>query len=103
MRFPNDSILALADDHWSISSRRNLREHAGRLNGGNHGYDPDLESMGALFVAHGPSLRQGLVVAPFRNIHLYNLMCHILGLEPAENDGDFEVVREMLRDAGSKR
>ena len=34
--------------------------------------------MGALFVAAGPSLRRGLVVAPFENMHVYDLLCRIL-------------------------
>ena len=90
-------IVGIPDDGWSASTRSRLHESPERFDGGAHGYDHDLESMGAFFVARGPAFRQGVVVAPFRNIHLYNLMCHILGLEPAENDGDIEVVQQMLR------
>lgn len=41
----------------------------------------------ALFIATGPEFLQGVVVAPFHNIELYNLMCHLAGVEPAPNNG----------------
>jgi hypothetical protein len=53
--------------------------------------------MGATFIAAGPDLEQGLVLPPFENIHIYELLCALLGLEPTPNDGDLEVVKEMLR------
>jgi hypothetical protein len=53
--------------------------------------------MRALFVASGPAFRQGAVVAPFSNIHVYELMTHILRLRPAPNDGSLDSVRAMLR------
>lgn len=91
-------LIAVADEGWSIAPERAWFEtHRDRFAGGAHGYDNFLPSMHALFVAHGPAFRRGLEVAPFENVHLYNLMAHILGLRPAPNDGDFDVVRGMLR------
>jgi len=52
-------------------------------------------SMG-LFVASGPSFRAGFRSEPVANIHLYELMCAILGLTPAPNDGSLEMVRHLL-------
>jgi ectonucleotide pyrophosphatase/phosphodiesterase family protein 7 len=52
--------------------------------------------MNGLFVARGPAFRQGHVVEPFENVHLYELMCRILGLRPAWNDGDADVTAGML-------
>jgi ectonucleotide pyrophosphatase/phosphodiesterase family protein 7 len=37
------------------------------------------------------------VVEPFRNIHVYDLICEILGLRPAPNDGSPDSTRGMLR------
>jgi predicted AlkP superfamily pyrophosphatase or phosphodiesterase len=92
-------IVALADDGWAITTHerydRALKE--GRLSKGDHGYDPRLPSMAALFVAAGPGLRAGLVARPFENIHLYELMCRILGLRPAKNDGDAGRTRAFFR------
>jgi predicted AlkP superfamily pyrophosphatase or phosphodiesterase len=64
---------------------------------GAHGYDNGLESMRATFIAHGAAFKRGALVEPFENIHIYNLMCKILGLTSAKNDGDFEKVKGMLK------
>ena len=56
--------------------------------------------MGALFVAAGPGLRRGVTVPPLSNVHLYELMCHLLDLEPAANDGSLEAVRHLLAAGG---
>lgn len=91
-------IVAVADEGWSITTRASLRQRApASLDGGTHGYDPELVSMGALFVAQGPAFKEGVTVPPIRSIHLYELMAHILGLQPAPNSGSLEAVRGVLR------
>ena len=89
-------ILAIADDGWSIvRNHRPPKDNEFSL--GNHGYDPELPSMHALFIAHGSAFKRGIVVDRVENVNLYGLMCKILGLKPAKNDGDLEQVKEMLR------
>ncbi|MFQ6675111.1 MAG: nucleotide pyrophosphatase/phosphodiesterase family protein, partial [Fidelibacterota bacterium] len=89
-------IICIADEGWSISSRPYARDHPGAYEGGSHGYDNRLKSMHATFVASGPAFKDGITVSPFRNVHLYELMCHILDLDPAANDGSLDSVRVML-------
>ncbi len=91
-------IIAIADEGWSITSRSYFDRNRKRFGFGSHGYDHELRSMGALFVASGPSFKSGLTVPPFQNIHLYELMCSVLGLDPAPNDGTLDAVRIMLAD-----
>ena len=93
-------LLALAEEGWTITTREFRARHPGRV-AGNHGFDPALPSMGALFVAAGPSWRRGAVVPPFENVHLYGLFCRVLGVAPAPNDGDFERVRGLLAEGAS--
>ena len=62
-----------------------------------HGYVPTTPDMGALFVAAGPSLRRHVLVAPFENVHVYDLLCRILRLTPATNDGSAGITRGFLR------
>jgi hypothetical protein len=49
-------------------------------------------------VAAGPAFRQGVTAAPFRNIHVYDLIARILGLTPAPNDGSPDSTATLLRD-----
>ena len=64
---------------------------------GAHGYDNQYVSMRAIFIGHGRAFKKRKVVEPFENIHVYELMCKILGIRPARNDGDLKRVRGMLR------
>lgn len=89
-------LMCLADDGWSINTR-NPESTTRSFNGGNHGFDNLLPSMRATFIAHGPAFKRGIRVAPFQNVHLYNLMAKILRVTPAPNDGSLDSVRVMLR------
>ncbi|NIR47716.1 alkaline phosphatase family protein, partial [candidate division KSB1 bacterium] len=88
-------ILAIADEGWSITSHEGVRPHY--IRGGNHGFDNRARSMGALFIAHGPAFKSGLLVDSFRNIHLYEPMAEILNVQPAPNDGSLDSVKVMLK------
>jgi predicted AlkP superfamily pyrophosphatase or phosphodiesterase len=90
-------LLLLADNGWSVGISGLGRELEEDTLNGNHGYDNAEPDMGALFLAAGPSFEQGLVVAPFENIHIYELLAGLLGVAPAPNDGDPAVTRGLLR------
>jgi len=64
---------------------------------GAHGYDNRYQSMQATFIAHGAAFKRGFVAQPFENIHVYSLLCRILGLTPAKNDGNLDAVKDMLK------
>ncbi len=89
-------VVFIADDHWNVELRSVVTRWAGRFDGGNHGWDPATPNMGALFVAHGPAFKRGHEFADVDNIHLYNLLCAVLGVPPAPNDGDDRLAREAL-------
>jgi predicted AlkP superfamily pyrophosphatase or phosphodiesterase len=90
-------ILAVADEGWEITTREYFAARPTAFTGATHGYDNALPSMRATFLAAGPSFRRGVVVAPFQNVHVYALLCRILGIEPAPNDGSLDSVAAMLR------
>ena len=94
------AIVAIADEGWTITTHQR-EEKASRAprggSGGTHGYDNQLLSMGALFVAEGPAFKRGLRVPPFQNIHVYALLAQLLQLQPAHTDGSLDSVRVMLR------
>ncbi|MBI2498256.1 MAG: alkaline phosphatase family protein [Opitutae bacterium] len=89
-------VVLIAADHWSIESKAGWPVLQARFGRGNHGWDPATPDMGALFIAGGPSFRRGYELAEVDNIHLYNLLCTVLGLKPAPNDGDDRLAREIL-------
>ena len=80
---------------WSVTTGERLVTE--ELHVAAHGYEPAMPDMGALFVAAGPTLRRGIVVAPFENVHVYDLLCRILELTPATNDGRRSVTRGLMR------
>ncbi len=92
-------IVLVADEGWNITTTAAAARWRarGQLTGGQHGYDPELPSMGALFIAAGPGIAEGRRLAPFRNVHVYSLLAHLLGLEPARTSGTLDSLRAALR------
>lgn len=89
-------VVVVMETGWTLSTRSAIA--AGRATDrGAHGYDPADSLMRATFIAAGPALRPGVVAPPFGNIHVYELMCAILGLRPAPNDGSLDSLRGLLR------
>ncbi len=68
------------------------------VRGGTHGFDPyQNREMRSIFAASGPLFKEGYVVDPFENIHVYPLIAEILGLEVTDSiDGDLKVLQEIL-------
>ncbi|MGE0132515.1 MAG: ectonucleotide pyrophosphatase/phosphodiesterase [Blastocatellales bacterium] len=95
-------IVAIADEGWAMTSRERYRPPQKTADGavsyrGMHGFDNHLESMRALFVAHGPAFKKKIVVEPFENVDVYNIMTKILRLKPASNDGSEVTAKAVLR------
>ncbi|KAM8884832.1 venom phosphodiesterase CdcPDE [Synchiropus picturatus] len=65
--------------------------------GGAHGYDNDADSMNAIFLGYGPKFWNQTEVEPFSNIELYNLMCDLLQISPADNNGTHGSMNHLLR------
>ena len=91
-------IICIANEGWSISNREFFDANPRSYSGGTHGYDPAYTSMHGLFVAAGPAFKEGQQIEAFENIHLYEMMCKIMELTPAENDGDLGVLESIFRD-----
>jgi len=90
-------IVGVVEEGWTLApSEAWVERRRSRWMRGQHGYDNLAPSMAALLVARGPAFRRGAVVPPVENIHLYELMCHILGLVPAPNDGRLATVADLL-------
>jgi alkaline phosphatase D len=86
-------FIVEADSAWQVLfSERHSRSF------GAHGYDNANRDMHAIFYAMGPAFRKGHVHPTFENIHLYPLICRLLGIPPAPVDGSIEFTQGMLKD-----
>lgn len=95
------AVVCMADEGWRIMSRRQFEDDRQKGNNSNHalgehGYDNRLASMRATFIARGAAFKRGVVVAPFPNVDVYNIMARILRLKPAPNDGSQRAARLVL-------
>ncbi|MGH9820525.1 MAG: ectonucleotide pyrophosphatase/phosphodiesterase, partial [Pyrinomonadaceae bacterium] len=94
-------IVCSADEGWTMTTRDRYQAEKKRDDflrpHGAHGYDNKYQSMMATFIANGPAFKSGYVAKPFENIQVYNVMCKILGLKPANTDGNIDVVKGMLK------
>ncbi len=90
-------IVLIADDGWTVTSQSYLDRRDDRPSGGSHGYDNAYDSMGGLFVAHGPHFKSGATVAPLSAVDVYGVVAHVLGVDPAPSEGDADAVRAVTR------
>ena len=96
------AIVCMAEESWRIFSRARWGDEQKKANRpthmiGAHGYDNQLPSMRAIFIAHGPAFKRNAVVGPFPNVDVYDIMTSVLGLVTAKNDGDEKTARAVLR------
>lgn len=88
-------LVLMAELGWEMTTH--ARYAARKPSAGAHGFDNQALQMGASFIAAGPAFRSGYTAAPFQNVHVYDLLCHILGIKPSPNDGSLDSTRAMLR------
>lgn len=97
------SIICQAVPPWIIANQRAVRTPAYALQPrvylGAHGFDPALPEMQALFVAQGPGIRAGVTARRLASVDIYALMCALLDVQPAPNQGDPDHIRPLLRRA----
>jgi len=53
--------------------------------------------MQAIFYAEGPAFKVGYKSPTFENVNIYPLICYILGIKPAPNDGKLENIKALLK------
>lgn len=93
------AIVCLSERGWYTTTRA-AKAKPGKWDGkdgGAHGFDPYDPLMRAVFVAHGPSFRRGVVLPVFDNVDVYPLLAKITGVAPEGGDGSLTVLRQALR------
>lgn len=90
-------LVGIADEGWQMATKSRFESNPDYYSGGIHGYEPWHQSMHTVFIAHGPQFKQGLKSREFSLIHVYELLCAVLDIEPAENDGNLDEVVHLLQ------
>nr|XP_028562351.1 ectonucleotide pyrophosphatase/phosphodiesterase family member 7-like [Podarcis muralis] len=90
-------ILVYGDSGYSVNGRFILY-----VNKGDHGFDNEDMDMKTIFRAFGPDFKKGYLAEPFDTIHIYPLMCELLGVHPEPNNGSLAFTRNMLHSAPSR-
>jgi predicted AlkP superfamily pyrophosphatase or phosphodiesterase len=87
----------LADERGMLRYQNNLARFKTDVFG-EHGFSPKHKEMWGIFYAKGPLIKSGVEIEPFENIHIYPLICQLLGLPiPSEIDGKKEVLFPVLK------
>jgi len=91
-------LICQMHEGWDALPRRFMEERqASGQTRGSHGFDPSLESMRAIFIAHGPAFRQGVTLPAFENVNIQPLLLHLLGLPAMQSDGDLAPLLPALK------
>jgi len=85
-------IVVVADSSWSIGTRPSASRSRGA-----HGYDNQNPELYSIFYAAGPAFKKNRTLQELNNVDVYNIVCKILNLKPAPNDGNPKVLGKVLR------
>ena len=96
---PYYNFLLIADEGWMLYTQQLLKEYNGKLPvKGMHGYDSNSMNMHAIFYAYGPQFKSNMEIDTFELIHIYPMLCELLGIKPsADIDGTLEVLESTLK------
>ena len=96
---PFYDFLLIADEGWMMYSNKDIEKYNGKLPvKGMHGYDASSMNMHAIFYAYGPKFKSGFAIDTFELIHVYPILCELLGIKPYENiDGSLKVLQPILK------
>ncbi len=85
-------IVVLPDVGWLFADKPSKKQR------GSHGFDHTAADMQVGFRAVGPDFKVGYEKQDrFRNVCIYPLLCHLLGVSPSPNDGSLDEVADLLR------
>lgn len=87
-------LVLIADTGWEVMTKaRAQRRRQYKKFGGAHGYDNMDKRMHGIFLASGPAFQKDMQVSSFQNVHIYDLICSVLNITPAQNDGQLDSVK----------
>ncbi len=93
-------IQIIPDKGWYFTYQRSLSfmKNSGVKIKGEHGYSPESKELHGIFYAKGTAINKAQTIPSIKNIHIFPLMCHILGLDVPKNiDGTLEQIGGVLK------
>ncbi|KAK6489736.1 ectonucleotide pyrophosphatase/phosphodiesterase family member 3-like [Huso huso] len=99
-RFHFANNIRIEPVHFYMESQWQAAQKPGDLKyctGGFHGSDNIFKNMEAIFIGHGPGIKSHNKVEPFENIEVYNLLCDLLNVTPAPNNGTHGSLNHILK------
>ncbi|XP_067881136.1 venom phosphodiesterase 2-like isoform X2 [Heterodontus francisci] len=88
-----EDVHLYLDPQWQASLKPPMKY----CKGGFHGSDNQYKNMQTIFLGHGPGFKTKTKVQPFSNIEVYNLMCDLLQITPAPNNGTHGSLNHLLK------
>lgn len=93
------SIFGLMKEGWYLrSSKLPAPNQPDGVIRGEHGYNNSIKDMNPFFIARGPAFKENLLSEPFELTDIYPMICDILGIEPAPNNGSLSRVKQLFRE-----
>ncbi|XP_046545241.1 glycerophosphocholine choline phosphodiesterase ENPP6-like [Haliotis rubra] len=89
-------IVIIADEGWQLTTKKD--KVARSTLKATHGYDNRLMSMKPIFLARGPNFKTNFRSDPIKNVDIYPLVCKLLKIEPAPNNGSLARVNAFIQD-----
>lgn len=87
-------IVLEADLGWSLVLPKTTRE----MVGGNHGWDPNSQSMHGIFYAEGPGFKKSKKIPTLDIVDIYPAILKVLGLQiPEGKDGKLDKIKSALK------
>ena len=92
------SIVGLLKEGWyARSSKLPQGNYSNDIIRGGHGYSTAIKDMYPFFIARGPAFKENFTTKTFEIVDIYPLICHILGIQPAPNNGSLARVKGLFK------
>jgi predicted AlkP superfamily pyrophosphatase or phosphodiesterase len=91
-------IIIVAELGWTLTTTELSFDQRKKFGKGTHGYETDAIDMHGIFIAAGPSFKNGYQTGTLWNIDVYPLLCALLKIQPSKNiDGNIDRIGFLLR------
>lgn len=95
-------IVVIMEEHWMARITKllefNITDNPERVvTKGAHGWLPSIPSMHPFFIAQGPAFKTGYKTDMINMVDIYPLICHLLGIKPAPNNGSLDRIAHLLK------